>query len=412
MAALNIGRISLEVEPAEWSIERGLDSQSYTFRGFLLSATQAETQYVRNELVNHHGDLIALTWDRDTWFNGYYYLVDVRVETVPMSYLRRGLFPFEISLFRVGGYASTELQSLVTSGDRQNDFGTTPQTWHAVPVGTLAYDAGPGITTEEITRETEDGSMATFLDIDATWDPSWSVDPANYYDGAVEIYTGDQLRTGREQPANDPTDWYMHNGLITVRATDFQGTSNGHIEVRPFDGTNWDSFFEFEIVWNATNAIPQWHYMTIVKNTPEACVIKLVRDAATVPASAHRHSLDILLRRGSHFVECIYAYSSSATFAHRVGRAATDAATRPGGTASYIYDATAFEGHRWILGAAFAFTENTTNGYITMNAANKVMPFFLGYVIGDAANDSGDGPADLAQQYAAPLAETVRAVRR
>lgn len=411
MGALNVGRISLEVEPAEWSIERGVDTQSYSFRGFLLADSQETTQYIRNELMNQHSDLVAITWDTDDWFNGYYYLTDVRVETTPVSYMRRGLFPFEISLYRVGGYATTELQSLVTSGDRLNDFGTTPQPWHAVPVGTLAYDAGPGNDVVESTRETEDGTMAVYYDIDATWDPSWSVDPADYYNGAVEIYTQDVLRTGRELPGNDPTDWYMTNGLIEVRSQTFQGTSNGRFEIRPWDGSAWDSWIDFKIVYDATHNVPEWHYMTIVKNKPEACVIKLVRDAATVPPSAHRHTLDFLLRRGSPFVECIYSFSSTSTKTHRVGRDSTDAANRPSG-ASYIHDATAFEGHRWILGAPFEFTENTTEGYITMDDARTFMPFFVGFNINAAANDTGNGVADMTKQYTAPLAETVRAVRR
>lgn len=412
MGALNVGRISLEVEPSEWAIERSLDSQSYTFRGFLLSASQAQTQYIRNELVGHHGDLVAVTWDTDSWFNGYYYLTDVRVETVPVSYMRRGLFPFEITFFRVGGYATTELQSLLSVGDRLNDFGTTAQPYHAPSIGALAYNAGTGDPTEEV-RDTEDGNIIVYLDIDPDEDPSWSVDPANYYDGAVKVYTdGDTLRTGRELPGNDPTDWYITNGLIQVRAQTYQSTSNGRFEIRAWDGTAWDSWLDFKITWSGTNDVPQWHYMTIVKNTPEACIVKLVRDAATVPTSAHRHTLDFLLRRGAPFVECIYSYSAGTTYTHRVGSDSALAATRPGGTASYIYGDTLVDGHRWVLGAPYDFTENTSSGYITMDVAAKVMPFFVGWAINNAASGSGSGPTDLTQQYSGPVAETVRAVRR
>lgn len=416
MAALNIGRISLNVEPSEWTIERGIDSQSYTFRGFLISTDQATTQYVRNELVNHHGDLVAVTWDTDDWFNGFYYLTDVRVETVPMSYLRRGLFPFEISLFRVGGHSSTELQSLVTVGDRLNDFGTTPQPFHAAPVGTLAYNAGPEGDPTAITRDSEDGDIIVYLDIHADEDPAWSVDPADYYDGSVKIYTQDLLRTGHELPENDPTDWYMSNGLIQIRAQTYQSSSNGRFEIRPWDGTAWDSWIDFKIIFDAPGVasdIPQWHFMTVVKNTPEACIVRLVRDAATVPDSAHRHTLDFLLRRGSVFVECIYDYSRNSAFQHKIARDVTDAATRPGGTASYIYDAATFEGHRWVLGAAHDFTEDATNGAITFDVATAgAEPFFIGFNINDAADATGNGPGDMTKQYAGPVAETVRAVRR
>lgn len=413
MGALNVGRISLQVEPSEWAIERSLDSQNFAFRGFLIAADQTTTRYIRDELIAQHGDLIAVTWSTDPWFNGFYYLTDVRVETVPVSYMRRGLFPFEISMYRVGGYATTELQSLITSGDRLNDFGTTAQPYHAPAIGALAYNAGAG-NPSEISRDTADGNITVYLDIDPAEDPSWSVDPANYYDGAVEIYTdGDTLRCGRELPGNDPTDWYMSNGLVQIRPQTYQGASNGRFEIRPWDGAAWDSWIDFKITYDATNDVPQWHYMTIVKNTPEACIVKLVRDAATVPASAHRHSLDFLLRRGSPFVECIYSYSATTgTFTHRVGRDQVESITRPSTASSYVYATNLTDNHRWTIGAPYLFTASTTNGYITMDASNRIMPFYVGFIINNSTNGSGGGPVDLTQQYTGPVAETVRAVRR
>lgn len=410
--ALKVGRITLPVEPSEWEINQDLDSQSYVFRGFLMADTQANTIYYRDQLIGHHGHLVAVVYDRDPSLTGYYLLTSTRVETVPMSYRRRGLYPFELSLFRIGGYSSTELQSLITTGDRANDFGTTAQPAHGVPVGTLAYDAGPGTGVTQLNRDTADGLVPVYLDIDGTWDPSWSVQPSSYYSGGVYVFTEDLLRTGTELPANDPTDWYMGNGLVEVRAQTYQSTSNGRFEIRPWDGTGWDSWIDFKITWDSTDDVPQWHFMTVVRNQPEACIVSLVRDASTVPNTAHRHTLSFLLRRGMPYVECIYTFSSASTFNHQVGRDSTDAATRPGGTASYIMDAALNENHRWILGAPNDFTANTTNGSISMDVNAKAMPFFVGFVINNAADASGNGPADLAQQYTAPVGETVRGVRR
>lgn len=414
MANLKIGRIELPMEPSNWTISRQPDSQSYTFEGFIIGTSLATTQYFRNELMNQHGAMVPVVWDKDTWFNGYYYLMEIEVETLEASYLRFGAYPFRAGLYRVGGFASTELQSLITSGDRVNDFNTTPAPFHAPPVGTLAYDAG-NQTAIEVVRATVDGNISTFHNIDTTHDPSWSVEPADYYKGGVYIYTDGVLRAGTEQPANDPTDWYMGNGLIEVRPVTYQSASNGRYEIRAWNGSAWSAWKAFRLTYQGQYVIPSWHYMTIVRNTAEAGVVKLIRDAATVPASAHRHTLDILLRRGAPYIECIYTYSGPPD-RNQVGPHVATAASRPSTDSSYVYGSTTHDGHRWFLASVYNFTLNSTGstgptGNIWMDDDNRVMPYANGFVINNSTAAT-ENVVGLVQSYAGPVAETVRAIRR
>lgn len=413
MAILTIGRVGLNVvdldHPASWKMERSFDNASIILGGYVRSTTIANAKYLRNELLNQQGSLIALTYTGDDFLDGFYILRSVRMETVINSY-RIGLFPFELDLFYIGNHSSTELQSLLTVGDVQNDFSTTPFPFHAVPVGALAYNAGPTGTPTERIRETEEGNLSVFEEISATEDPSWAVSPASYYLGSSKVFTAGMLRAGLTIPANSPTDWYISNGLVEVRASVYQGSSDGDIELRFYDGSAWTQWIDFRLVYDDINIIPQWHYLTIVRNTPEAVTVRLVRDAATVPASAHRHSLDVTLRRGSHFAAFIWNYTF--THAGAVYRDTADAATRPGG-ASYIYDSDTIDSQKWILGSPRAFTEDTTNGGIVLDVEATAFPFWIGFLKGGSvSNDTGDGPADLAKQYTGWVSETVRAIRR
>ncbi len=136
--------------------------------------------------------------------------------------------------------------------------------------------------------------------------------------------------------------------------------------------------------------------------------VRLVRDAATVPASAHRHVLDVTLRRGSRFVSFLYTYTGTAA-THKIVRDTTEAATSQTG---FIQASALTDGNRWMLGCPRAFTADTTNGGLTISTAAQSMPFVIGSAIGDAANGTGDGPADLMNQYIGWVSEKVRAIWR
>ena len=409
MGTLRIGRVGLDValrDPAEWEETRGFEDRTLTLRGFLNEPTYANTDYLRRELLEQQGQLIACTYSLDPHFDGFYILSSARVESVPVSYRGGGLFPFEVELFRIGSESRAELQSLLTVVDITNDHGITGVPFHAPPVDHLAYNAGSGTPTE-ISRTGTDGTLAVYTSIAASVDPTWAVAPSSYYGGAVELRVDNLLRAGLDAP-NKPTSWELENSLVRVRPTIYGGSSDGRFEVAWHDGTAWGTWIKWRIDYAGTTVVPQWDFLTVIHNTPEMATVRLVRDAATVPASAHRHVLDVTLRRGSRFVSFLYTYTGTAA-THKVARDTAEAATAQTG---FIQASALTDGNRWMLGSPKAFSADTTNGAITLTAAAQQFPFVIGSAVGDAANGTGNGPSDLMAQYIGWVSEKVRAVWR
>lgn len=415
---LRIGRWGQDIEvdsPVAWKDSSTAEGQGVTISGDLVFAALADMQVARSELLAQVGMLVAMTWSVDGTRDGYYELIDANLELLSLT-ATGSLATFSANLRRIGGVAQTELQSLITGTVLVNDHGvidTEAKPFHAPSVGALVYDAAPGTPTAR-QRTTEDGVITWFDGVSFDADPTWSAEPSDYYKGAAEIWVAGELRAGLDAP-NDVDDFMLTNGL--VRATPGGGgTSNGRILVAHYDGTIWDTAKEYAIWWNATTVIPGWHYLTIIRNDPECCIIRLIRDAAENPPTAYRHVLDLQLRRGSRFVECFYTWTGAAV-ATRVRREAAEAATATSAAAPFTsavgIRATANDvsGNRYVLGTARTHSQDLTTGWI-QNAASNTMDFFIGSAVGGSGAATGDTPEDLCLQYLGHLAEKVRAVRR
>lgn len=416
MSELTVGRVGLDVEigsPARWT-QRAAGPQGVnrteTISGELRASSLANTKALRSELLAQVGQLVPILSDDDSTLNGIYLLdsadVDLDAYDGPLNDV--GVAMFTVTATRVGSFSEVEFQSLLGMVDAAEDFSTTASYWHSPPVGTKAYSAGAASPTL-IERATEDGDILTAYDIPEGTHPTWSVDPADYYDGAVELWAGSRLRAGRDMPM-DPADWEINAKTMKVRPGAVTGSSNGEIEVAAWDGA-WNTWVPFKITWAGTNDVPSWDYVSVLRNTPEVVAVRLVRDAAESPfATTAKHELDITVRRGCRLVSCVYKFDGSAQ-THAVARASSAAATRPGGTASYITFNTLVDGDRWMLGCPRAFTANGTTGEIELDTASKSMPFWIGVAVNNASS-GGNGPADLAGQYVGQSGEQVRAVRR
>ena len=126
MAILTIGRVGLDVElnhPSELSESRSIDSREFMLRGFIRSTSVELTKYLRNELLEQQGQVVAVTYSLDSHFDAFYLLAESRIESMETSYLRRGLFLFEVSLFRIGASARVEFQSNITGTVLENTIG-------------------------------------------------------------------------------------------------------------------------------------------------------------------------------------------------------------------------------------------------------------------------------------------------
>jgi hypothetical protein len=413
--SFQIGRVGSDVaidSPLDWRDEAGRTDR-VTIAGDLAATTLANTQLLRTELLAQANGRarvpVTVLWSDDPTRDGFYWIDDIDADLATLN--DGGSVRFRAVLTRIGGASSVEFQSLLSGTVALNDHGlvvseVTP--FHAPPVGALVYNAGVGAPTAR-QRTTEDGAITWFDGIDFTSDPTWSVNPADYYKGAARILVSGSLRAGRECP-NAPTVWELSNGLVKVTPA-----ANGRIDVAHYDGTGWDTALTYSI-WRDVNVIPSWHYFTIIRNDPEVSGVRLVRDAAENPPTAYQHYLDLNVRRGSRFVEGFYQWSGSTTIDLQIRRETTEAATAvtpTGATTPPAIRATSndTDGNRYVLGTARAHTQDLTNGRITKAAATS-MDFFIGSEIGGSAAVTGDTAEDLTLQYLAYLNEEVRAVRR
>lgn len=419
MAILTIGRVGLETadldHPAEWRQRRNLDNNEILLRGFLKSTSATNTDYLRTELYNQVGQLTPVTYTLDPKLDGYYILSDYTIETIPVTYRGSHFYVYELTLIRIGTEATTQLQSLLTIGDVQSNYGTVPRFFHATPVGAYAYEVQVGTSTEvpiRRTRVSEDGNVSIYFDYDQDLDPTWSVSPANFYKGGCYVYTEGLLRAGTEVYSNDPTDWYIGNSLVECRPVTYQSTSNGRWQLRWYHPTlGWTEWLPFRMDWSGTDTINSWEAFTVVKNTPEVVVVRLTKSAQTANPSAQRHTLDMTLRRGSLFVTFLYSYSTPAD--HQVAQHSGLGITRSSTEASFVIGATQWDGKiRWSMGSPSSFAESTATGTIQLLANSTVFPFWIGGSPSSSTDGDGHNPIDLARQYVGWASETVRAVLR
>ncbi len=413
MGALNIGRVGLDLDmdhPAKWTDSRGLEEREMTVSGFLRSTSVTNTKVLRSELLEMQGHIIAVTYSLDAHFDGFYVLGDARVGTALTSYAYRGLFPYEIGLFRIGSKSRVELQSNVTGTVLANDYTileneTTP--FISPPVGHLAFrwDAA---TVTTFSRTSEDGTLDVYTSAgDFSKDASWGADPATYYSGACELWVGNtlRLRAGLDVPHN-PGNWQLDNGLIRITA---ETGNTGRIEVETYGGAVWESLKDFAFSDDGVK-VGRWEFFSVSRNDPEAVTVHLVAGTATA-----RQTLDIHIRRGAPFFMGAYGVSGTSSIL-KVVRDTPEASTAvtPSEADSNIgIRATSNDGdgNRFILYTPQTHTNDLSNGGVSVATTNQIK-FAMGHELnGSGANGNDDADA-LALQYFGYFGERVRAVWR
>ena len=420
MGALVIGRVGLDAAftgPVSAVAERGRDGvRTVTFKGWLKSTTLALVKELRGELAAQTGRMVAVTFADDSDFDGFYVhrSADIRAEAKDVPYTNF-VFPFTVTLERLGGEGEVEFQSLVTGTVITNSHGliaSETEPFHAPPVNHLAYNPA-GTSPTQRQRTTPDGAIDWYDTIDNTEDPSWSVAPADYYKGAVEISVSTVLRLGFAAP-NDPHVFELSNGLVRIKP-DGGGTSDGRILVAFFDGSDWDAEFSFKTVFDpaGTNAtISAWHYMSILRNDPSTGSIRLVRDSAPT-TNPNRHTLDITLRRGSRFATFRHRYSRGTTPTWDIIRDTNDAAaaftpTAASGAAG-VLDSVATNGFKYFVATPHAHSARTTEGGVRITSQDAFTYAIGGEIAGAGTGDLAD---DLFLQFFGWVSERDRAIRR
>lgn len=414
---LMIGRVSMG-HPSELSESRSVDSREFVLRGFIRDATKAETEATRNALLEQQGQVIAITYTLDSHYNGFYLLADVTIESMETSYLRRGLWLFEISAFRIGGEARVEFQSNITGTVLDNDYAITEintMPFIAPPVGATLFAWETSVSRYSHTRVTEQGTIPVFINEgEFAPDATWAADPTTFYDGAVRLYVGGRLQPGLDVPSA-VDDWVLTNGIIRIQP-EVSGTTTGRLLIDVWDGV---SAYESQKDWafndSADTTIGEFSFMSVVRNDPEAIIIRLSAEW-TAAGFLARHTIDLNLRRGSPLVYINWHHGAAVNSSMKIVRDTAEAGTVFNGFSSGAavgLRATADDagGNRYILVCPNTHTNDTTNGGMT-RASTNLLKVAVGFEInGSTAVTHNDAPR-VADQYLGNIGESVRAVWR
>jgi hypothetical protein len=225
--------------------------------------------------------------------------------------------------------------------------------------------------------------------------PRWGCEVGDYLDGRARILSVGYERVGVGQ-AVDADDWELSNTLVRVRPL----LSGGTLEIASYTDSGWRPKAWWVDVGGTQ--IARFEAATILRNDPEACVLRLTEHRATVG----RAVLDLTLRRGSRIVEGYLQRGDSGTLA--VYLAGAEAMTDS--TSYMVATANDSAGNRATIGSARNFDAHA-NGGISKTAVTA-MDFYAGVVAGGGSAVSGDQAVDLRNQYIAALPEVTMAVKR
>ena len=406
MAVLTIGRVGLDPvtvdDPTGIRVRSRRGSRIVTIAGDLAAASLADTLALRDELAAtvDATKSVPVTWTGDSRLDGFWIprAAAMSVESLQAS----GWVPFDMDLEFVGTSADVQMQSVITAAVRSNAHGvdaSEAEFWLALPTGWDQFDDGQ-VAPTFLTRSGVD-AVTVVRDVATSTHPTWGIAPANALKGAATIKVSGYVRAGLSCP-NSPDNWELSNGLVRVTPN---GTSL-RWDVATHDGTQWDSAKTWRLFVGGSEITGSWSAISILRNDPEACAIRLVRRTLT---------FDFLLRRGSRYVELIvtrYAQAASMKVVKATAEAGTSI-TPTGATSAVAVRATSndADGNRYVLGSALAHTQDLTNGGITWSNITTV-DCFIGAEVGGLSAASGDTAADLALQYLGWVGERVVAVRR
>ena len=357
------------------------------------TTTLAQALDLRDALMSQTDQLIALTSTVDPSIDGFYILRNASIELNASlgSLQSTGFFPYSLDLERVN---TVHFNSGLTGRVLPNDHSITSGEPFVCPPGS-SYAFTPDLSF--YTRTGADGALTIFHPVDQTYAPVWSVDPANYYLGAVTLYVGGVVVAGDNIRRNlvDTTDWSVDNSIFIVKA----GTAGFTIQLYNTAGS-LESQVGFEVTEGGT-AIGAWDDISVLRNDPEEVSVRLMQDRSSIRG---RRVLDLTVRRGSRFAHGFYSTSASTTIGVR--RTASDAASSFG--AAGIRDsANDGNGNRWVLGTLHTHSETLTGQSGIFRSSATAMDFFVGHEYDGSGAVAGDTAADLTDQYIHYLAERV-----
>lgn len=402
---ITIGRLALTEVRFRFAEDSSGPNRNLTIDG-QESYPDAAGTMTWSRLAAVHDDILGLAdtiqpvrFGHKSNLDGYYL-----VESTSSEFFRHGsqvgTVDWSANLNRVGAATQIDLESILAGALTRNSTiaPTGGERWHAPPIGHEMYFSGP-TQPSTMTRSTIDGTITVYRGLATGVNPRWSCALADYEAGRCRfVDSGGHERSGTNfsEPASG---WTLHNGIARVQLSN---TANTVLSVGAWDSGAW-----VDKSWNLTAAatgLGRPSQATVLRNDPECVVVRALWPYVSGPGRVHA---DLILRRGSRFVELYVQSQYSATL--KLVRTSTEAGTS--GTGYVRATSNDGDGNRYIVGSALTFTADTTNGGISL-AATTTLDAFLGVELAGSSAVTGDQAANLYAQYLGAPTETVRGVSR
>lgn len=382
---LTVGSLVLsETHSVEDKVNANTGTRSFVVTGQEMSfgSSLPVVRAKQEDLVLLMDRVLPVTFSRKTERNAYYRVTDAGVVQTYWEG-EGGFFTWNLTLELVGPDNAVDIESRMTHIVRTNAHSITGERWHAPAIGHYGYFLG-SVNPVPLVRTGADGPITVYRNIPAVT-PRWGCSVGSFMGGRVKFADiNGYIRSG--VGINVPVTWWeLNNGLVRVRPA---GAGTTTLLVAFFDGTTWqEKAYDVRVAGNTL--VPGTHFraVTVLKNDPEMVAIRVV---GTQPSSTNRAMLDLMLRRGSRFIEGYLQRATSGDLAVAMDVPEPTTAS-PGYVAATAADPS---GVKAVLGSSRTFTAGT--GQITVNSTTN-MDFWIGAELTGAP--AGDVAADLAKQY-------------
>lgn len=359
--------------------------------------TVAQLAQIQDDVQNMIDSMVPVVFTNKSDRSGYYQVTDSSADL--MNWTGEVITcAWKLTMDRLGSDTEVDVESRLSGATaRNNSFAATGERWHAPPIGHYGYWSG-STQPSVVTRTGADGPMTVYRGLSATVNPRYGCAVGSYLAGRVRFSDANSAERSGVNFTVAATGWTLSNALVQVTAA---SAGSGVLTVSAYTGGAMQAKAWDLLSGGVSLGVPAG--ATVLRNDPEAVTLRLLWTQAT----PGRVSADLVLRRGSRFVELYVQGEFSSTL--KLVRTTAEAGTS--GTGYVAATANDAAGNRYIVGSALTFTADTTLGGLSL-ASTTALDAFIGVVAGGGAAVAGDQAADLYAQYLGAPSESTQAVRR
>lgn len=341
------------------------------------SATQADIASRQSDIMGLIDRILPVQFERKTEYNGYYQFTDTNT-----TLEKWGEGPAQVRWGLAAQYLgpdnSVDIESRLANVVRSNSFSLTGERWHAPAAGHYGYHVGAA-SPAQVVRQTDTGPITVYRSIPAGVNPRWGATVAGYQQGRARFLSNGVERISTRIPVS-VTGWEVSNSLVRVRPATAALTT---LAVAFWTGSEWvERNWDVRVSGDPLVPATHWRSVTVLRCDPEMVVVRVL---SAQPTGGQRVLMDLVLRRGSRFVEGYVQRSSSGDLLVSLDVAEPYTS----GTGYVVATNWNIAGVRLAAGSAKTFTAAANLGVsVTSSVA---MDFWIGSeVIGAANGGAGD----------------------